>query len=116
MFSTPGHPQANEQVEAANKTIKDNLKKKVERLKGAWVEELPMVFWAHRTTMKAATGEIPFSLAFGTEAIIPPEVGLLSYRVENYSEQENDIALLENLDFLRKNVTKHRSALQHRRT
>ena len=37
---------------------------------------------------------------FETEAIIPGEVGLLSYRVENYSEQENDIALLWNLDFL----------------
>ena len=30
LFSTPGHPQANGQVEAANKTIKDNLKKKLE--------------------------------------------------------------------------------------
>ena len=27
LFSTPGHPQANSQVEATNKTIKDNLKK-----------------------------------------------------------------------------------------
>ena len=38
---------------------------------------------------------------FRTEAIIPVEVGLPSYRVENYSEQEDDIALLENLDFLK---------------
>ena len=37
---------------------------------------------------------------FGTEAIIPAEVGLPSYRVEIYFEQENDVALLENLDFL----------------
>ena len=34
LFSTPGHSQANGQVEAVNKTIKDNLKKKLERLKG----------------------------------------------------------------------------------
>ena len=94
LFSTPGHPQANGQVEAANKTIKDNLKKKLERLKGAWADELPMVLWAHRTTPKEATGETPFSLVFGTEAVIPAEVGLPSYRVENYTEQENDVALL----------------------
>ena len=30
LFSTPSHPQANGQVEAANKIIKDNLKKKLE--------------------------------------------------------------------------------------
>ena len=38
---------------------------------------------------------------FGTKAIILAEVRLPSYRVENYSEQGNDIALLENLDFLK---------------
>ena len=37
---------------------------------------------------------------FGTEDIIPDEVRLPSYRVENYSEQGNVVALLENLDFL----------------
>ena len=66
--------------------IKDDLKKKVERLKGTWADELPMVLWAHRTTPKEATGETPFSLVFGTEAVIPAEVGLLSYRVESYAE------------------------------
>ena len=94
------HPQANGQVEAANKTIKDNLKKKLEQLKGAWVDELPMVLWAHRTTPKEATGETLFSLVFGTEAVIPAKVKLPSYRIENYAEQENNMALLENLDFL----------------
>ena len=87
-------------MEAANKTIKDNLKKKLERLKGAWVDELPMVLWAYRTTPKEATGETPFSLVFRTEAIIPTEVGLPSYKIENHAEQENNVALLENLDFL----------------
>ena len=69
LFSTPGHPQANEQVEAANKIIKDNLKKKLEQLKGAWVDELPMVLWAYHTTPKEATRETPFSLVFGPEEL-----------------------------------------------
>ena len=46
---------------------------------------------------------MPFSLVFGNKAIIPAEVGLPSYRVENYTEQENDVALLENLDCLEEN-------------
>ena len=80
--------------------IKDNLKKKLEGLKYAWVNELPVVLWAHRTMSKEAIGETPFSLVFGTKAVIAVEVGLLSYRVENYAKRENDVALLENLDFL----------------
>ena len=44
-FSSPAHPQANGQVEAVNKIIKENLKLKLEKLKGAWVEELPHVLW-----------------------------------------------------------------------
>ena len=43
LFFTPGHPQENGQVEAVNKTIKHNHKKKLEQLQGAWVYELPMV-------------------------------------------------------------------------
>ena len=66
--------------------IKDNLKKKLEILKGAWVDELLIVLWTHRTKPKKATGETPFSLAFGTEVVIPAEVGLPSYKVESYVE------------------------------
>ena len=35
------HPQANGQVEAINKLIKYNIKKKIEGIPGKWVEELP---------------------------------------------------------------------------
>ena len=61
-----------------------------------------MVLWAYRTTPKEATGETSFSLVFGTEAVIPVEDELSSYRVKNYVKQENDVALLKNLDFLNK--------------
>ena len=59
-----------------------------------------MVLWAYRTTPKEATGKTPFSLVFRTKAVIPAKVGLSSYRIENYAEQGNNVALLENLDFL----------------
>ena len=69
-------------------------------MKSAWIDELPIVLWAHYTTPKEATRETPFSLVFGTETVIPTEVGLPSYKVENYSKQENEVALLKNLDLL----------------
>ena len=80
VFSSPGHPQGNGQVEAANKTIKENLKKNLKKHKGAWIDELPRVLWTYRTTKRTAIGETPFAMAFGVVAVIPVEVGLPSFR------------------------------------
>ena len=49
-FSSVDHSQTNGQVEAVNKIIKFNLKTKLEEHKGLWVEELPKVLWAYKTT------------------------------------------------------------------
>ena len=49
-FSSVEHPQINGQVEVVNKIIKFNLKMKLEERKGLWVEELPKVLWAYKTT------------------------------------------------------------------
>ena len=98
MFSSPGHPQSNGQVEAANKTIKENLKKNLEKHKGAWIDELPRVLWAYRTTRRTATGETPFAMAFGVEAVIPVEIGLPSFRTENYNEEASAEQMLPELD------------------
>ncbi|KAL5539705.1 hypothetical protein UlMin_045788 [Ulmus minor] len=43
IFSSTAHPKSNGQVEAVNKTIKYTLKKKLEKSKSAWVDELPIV-------------------------------------------------------------------------
>ena len=42
--------------------------------KGAWPEELPIVLCAYRTTVRTPTGETPFNLTYGTEAVIPVEL------------------------------------------
>ncbi|KAL0430798.1 UNVERIFIED_CONTAM: hypothetical protein Sradi_0705800 [Sesamum radiatum] len=47
------------------------------------------------------TGESPFSLVYGTEAIIPAELGLPSLRVMNFSEECNKNLLRENLDLIK---------------
>ena len=56
-YSSPTHPQSNGQVEVTIKTLKAALKTKLEGLKGKWVEYLPKVLWAYRTTRKSATQE-----------------------------------------------------------
>ena len=47
-------------------------------------------------------GETPFRLAYGSEAVIADEVGLTSYRVENYDENKNDEAIRLQLDLVDK--------------
>ncbi|KAH7858121.1 hypothetical protein Vadar_020217 [Vaccinium darrowii] len=49
-YSTPAYPQSNGQAEASNKTILKSLKKRLEKKKGKWPDELPAVLWAYRTT------------------------------------------------------------------
>ncbi|XP_075663000.1 uncharacterized protein LOC142632495 [Castanea sativa] len=46
------------------------------------------------------TRETPFRLAYGSEAIIPAEVGLTSYRVGNHDESRNDEAMHLQLDLV----------------
>ena len=99
-YSSPAHPQSNRQVEVTIRTLKTVLKTKLEDLKGKWVEYLPEVLWAYRTTRRSATQETPFALAFGTGAIAPFEVGVKSPRIEFTSIKRNEEALRLNLDLL----------------
>ena len=74
---------------------------KLEDLKGKWVEYLPKVLWAHRTTRKSASQETPFALAFGTKAVALVKVGLKSPRIEFVSTEHNEEVLRLNLDLLK---------------
>ena len=99
-YSSPAHPQSNRQAEVTIRTLKVTLKTKLEDLKGKWVEYLPEVLWAYRTTRKSVTQETPFALAFGTEAIDSVEVGLKSPRIELANIEHNEEVLRLNLDLL----------------
>ena len=99
-YSSPAHPQSNGQVEVNIKTLKAALKTKLEDLKGKWVEYLPEVLWAYRTTRKSATQKTPFALTFGSEVVALVEIELKSPRVELASVEHNEEALRLNLDLL----------------
>ena len=63
-----------------------------------WVEELPNVLWVYRSTKRTATGETPYSLVFGTKAVLPIEHRLISFRVQHYKPGDNETKLRVNLD------------------
>ena len=98
-YSSPAHPQANGQVEVTNRSLLKIIKTQLEGANCIWPDKLPSILWAYRTTAKTPTGETPFRLAYETDAVIPAEVGLTSYRVENYNE-DNEEALCLQLDLV----------------
>ncbi|GKU88551.1 hypothetical protein SLEP1_g2801 [Rubroshorea leprosula] len=93
-------PQSNGQAESANKIVLRGPKTRVLAAHTNWVDELNKVLWSCRTTPSSATGETPFSLAYGAEAVIPVEVGLPSDRSDRHDDQNNEQLLRENLDLV----------------
>ena len=63
------------------------------------MEELPGVLWAYRTTLGRPTGNTPFALAYGMDAIIPTEIGLPTIRTEAAKQNDANTELGRNLDW-----------------
>ena len=60
------------------------IKARHEGAKGVWPDKLLGVLWAYKTTVRTPTGETPFKLAYGSEAVIPAEVHVANHRVMKY--------------------------------
>ncbi|KAI3771957.1 hypothetical protein L6452_03129 [Arctium lappa] len=96
--SAPRYPQSNGLAESSNKTIINSIKKRLKAAKRKWVEELPSVLWANRTTPRTSTGQTPFSLIYGCEAVLPIDVRLPTSR--HTSVEHNLVDLSYDLDAL----------------
>ena len=78
------------------------FKKRLDDVKGRWVEELPHVLWMYRTTPRQLIGETPFSMTYGAEAIIPLETGFPTLRTNAFTSDGNDELLEKSLDLIEK--------------
>ena len=76
------------------------IKIRLEGAKGIWLEELPSILWAYKTTARMPTRETPFQLTHRSEVVILAEDALTSYRVHNYDESKNDKAIRLQLDLV----------------
>ena len=116
-YSTPAYLQGNGQAEAVNNVIVNGLKKRLDDAKGRWVEELPHVLWTYRTTPRKSTGETPFSMTYGAEAVIPLENGFPTMRTSTFTLDGNDELLKKNLDLIeerRENAMVQLAYYQHK--
>ncbi|GJX14744.1 reverse transcriptase domain-containing protein [Tanacetum coccineum] len=102
-FGLPGeiHPQANGLVERANRSLGEGIKARLDERSKDWIGELSHVLWAHHTMIKSSNGETPFSLTYGTEAVIPAEIGMPTFRTVEVDLTKNDEALEINLDLIK---------------
>ncbi|KAL8108705.1 hypothetical protein AgCh_008657 [Apium graveolens] len=89
-FTSVAHPQANGQAEVANRIILDGLKKRIEKSRNNWVDEILPILWAYRTTCRVTTDATPFMLAYGAEAVVPVEISHSSPRIQAFDEKENE--------------------------
>nr|GFB77383.1 reverse transcriptase domain-containing protein [Tanacetum cinerariifolium] len=71
------HSYSNELVERANQSLREGMKARLGEGNKNWVKEFPHVLWAHHTMIKSSHGDTPFSLTYGTKAVIPAEMECL---------------------------------------
>ncbi|GKB83026.1 reverse transcriptase domain-containing protein [Tanacetum coccineum] len=84
----------------ANRSLGEGIKARLGEGNKNWIEEIPHVLWAHRTMIKSSNGDTPFSLTYGTEAVIPAEIGMPTYRTAVVDVVHNDDEIRLNLDLL----------------
>ncbi|GJR07799.1 reverse transcriptase domain-containing protein [Tanacetum coccineum] len=99
-FASVKHPQSNGLVERANRSLGEGIKARLGEGNKNWIEEIPHVLWAHSTMIKSSNGDTPFSLTYGTEAVIPSEIGMPTYRTAAVDIVRNDDEIRLNLDLL----------------
>jgi hypothetical protein len=122
-YSTGYYPQANGAIEAFNKTLGKILKKTVTRHRRDWHDRLFESLWAYRVTVRTPTQSTPYSLVYGSEAVLPLEVQLPSLRVAIQDEltkdeqvhlrfqeldalEEERLYALQNLELYRQNMVR----------
>lgn len=55
-FSSTYHPQTNGITEITNRTILQELKKRIDQAKGNWPEESSYILLAYKTTLRTVIG------------------------------------------------------------
>ncbi|GJW88586.1 reverse transcriptase domain-containing protein [Tanacetum coccineum] len=99
-FASVKHPQANDLVERANRSLGKGIKTQLDERSKNWIEEISHVLWAHHTMIKSNNKETPFSLTYGTKVVIPVEIGMPTLKTVEVDMIKNDEALEINLDLL----------------
>jgi hypothetical protein len=67
-------------------TLKKRLHDAANTKGGKWIKELPNALWGLRTQPTKPTGQTPYFLVYGSEAILPTDMMWESLAVEQYDQ------------------------------
>jgi hypothetical protein len=90
-FASVAYPRSNGQAKRANAEVLKGLKTgsfntKLEACSKKWLDNLQSILWSIRTTATKPTGETPFFLVYGAEAVLPTDIKFGSPRVLAFNE------------------------------
>ncbi|KAK4389972.1 hypothetical protein Sango_2060500 [Sesamum angolense] len=84
----------------ANNSNNEGYKTGMQSSRGSPRYLIPRPTVKSRTTPRGSTGESSFFLAYGTEALIPAELGIPMHRIMHFNEESNFQLLKEHLDLI----------------
>ncbi len=80
--------------------LKARIFNKLNKYEGKWLQELPYVIWGLRTQPCRATGQTPYFLVYGSEAVLPADLIWQAPRLEHYSDDIAEQQRLQDVDAL----------------
>ena len=96
------YPQGNGLAESTNKNIIRILKKTVIENQRSWHIALPDALWADRVTPNNSLGVSPYTLVYGKEVILPPNILFSSSQLAQASRGSNSEILQARINTLLK--------------
>jgi hypothetical protein len=103
MSQSPIHGPT-DKSERVNRMVLDALKKRLHDAAstkgGKWIKELPNALWGLRTQPTKPTGQSPYFLVYGSEAILPADVMWESPAVVQYDEGISEYSRRVDIDGL----------------
>jgi len=98
-FTFVEHPHANGLAKVANMIILQGIRRRLDKDKTSWADELHTVLWAYRTTPHSTTST--FRLTYETEPVVPIELTELTCRTNADTDFLANMAnLCEELQFV----------------
>jgi len=88
----------NGQAESTNRVLLRGLKRRPEKAKENWSEEIPRILWSYHTTIN--NKKTPFSLLYESNVMIPVEVQENSPRFQSFITEESNEGRKMNLGLL----------------
>ena len=101
-YSANYYPQGNGLAESTNKNLIRILKKTIIENQRSWHLDFPNALWVDRVTPKNSLGVSPYTLVYGKEAILHPNIVFPSSQLAQASRGTKNEVLLVHINTLLK--------------